>query len=89
MVLKASDPVFKVYMGASLVLQPASEEYQYILGIGLTSSTAAVNDYVVVGIVPEMLVAHTWFWELIVENIQATDQMGDVYIHEKFWVFEQ
>lgn len=88
-VLKASTGVFKVYMGASFVLQPASQVYQYIFGVGLTASTAAVNDYVLVPIVPKMLVVHTFSWELIVENIQATDQMGDVFIHEKYWVFEE
>lgn len=88
-ILEVSTGVFKVRIAASLVLQPASEEYRYIMGIGQTSSTAAVNDQVVIGFPPEILVGHTWCWNLEVLNIQATDQMGDVYIHEKYWVFEQ
>lgn len=78
-----------VDIGASLVVQPASQTYHYILGIGLTSSAAVVNNLVVVAFVPGVLIVHTGHWRIAIDNIQAGDQVGTQLLHEKYWVFEQ
>lgn len=88
-ILEISTGFYEVQIAASLVLQPANERYYYIMGIGLTSSTAVVDKHVLIALPPGIVVGHTWHWNLEVLNIQLTDRFGFVYIHEKYWVFEE
>ena len=78
-----------VKIAASLVLQPAGQTYTYIFGVGLTSSTAAVNDYVLVAIPPSVFLLEGWTWEIRALNIQVGDQLGSGDLHEKVWTYEQ
>lgn len=78
-----------VKIAASLVLQPASKAYTYIFGAGLPSSTAAVNNHVVVALTPGIFLLEGWTWEIRVLNIQTGDQLGSGDLQEKVWTYEQ
>lgn len=88
-VIAVQSPTRTVRIANSFVLQPANTTYDYIFGIGLTSSVNAINNNVTVALTPEVYLLDDWKWRINVNNIQVGDDLQGLYMHQKVWTYEQ
>jgi len=87
--LNISNPTYDIDIGIGYSIVPASATVHYVFGVGLQAQAITNGDRIISPITPGIYLLEDYYINILIDNIQATDQISDITAYQRFWPFDQ